>query len=95
MTYDPNRDPGQRDLMGRDRGMWGWIIAIAAVIVLGIIVWAAVDTGPDMAEKSPPATQKSSPPSTVGSGPADKSGGSAPKSGSQPGGATAPGGAKP
>lgn len=94
MTHDPNREFGGNSFFGRAGGMWGWIIALAAVVVLGIIVWAAVDTGPEVAETVPPATQPAEAPSTVGTAPATDS---APASGTeteginQPSGATTPG----
>ena len=54
MTYDPNRDIASR----RDAGMWGWIIGIAAIVVLGFIVWAAVGNNSEVAQTDPPATQQ-------------------------------------
>ena len=90
MTYDPNREPGERSLLRRDGGMWGWIIAIAAVVVLGIIVWAAIDTEPEVAGTTPPATQSATPPSTIGSAPTDN----APAPGAGGGSPKAPSGAK-
>ena len=72
MTYDPNREPRNVNIMNRDGGMWGWIVGIAAVIDLGLVVWAAVDSGPQVADKGPqPVTQPAGQPGTVGSAPSN------------------------
>ena len=96
--YDPNREPRNVNILSRDGGMWGWTLGIVAVVVLGLIFWAAMDPdSPQVADKAPaPVTQPAQPPSTVGSAPADNTGNRATPAAParQPGGANPPDNAK-
>lgn len=60
MAHDPFGRPVRRD----NSSPLTWMIGIAALLVLGIIVWAAVGNNTNMASKdtgSPPATTGSAP----------------------------------
>ena len=64
MAHDPYGRPVRRDY----NSPWTWIIGIAALLVLGIIVWAAVGNNTNMASKDN-ATESRPAPSTTGSAP--------------------------
>jgi hypothetical protein len=70
MTYDPNEPRNVRNPYGprANQSTWAWIGGIAAVIILALIVWAAVDNGDQVATDDRPATT-TSPAGTTGAAP--------------------------
>jgi hypothetical protein len=79
MAHDPYGRPVRRDY----NSPWTWIIGIAALLVLGIIVWAAVGNDTNVASTDK-ATESRRAPATTGSAPSNAPTGSAPaKSGTR------------
>lgn len=63
MTHDPYRTPRPSR-----NSTWGWLAGIAAILILGFIVWSAMDSNTDTASTDRPATTQSTP-STTGAAP--------------------------
>jgi hypothetical protein len=77
MTPDPNRPNTNQPYTNRPKTLntqnrtdmpWGWIGGVAAVLILGLIVWSLMDgTSTTATNKAPAMTERA--PVTTGSGP--------------------------